>query len=63
LPARKSAMSNKLYKTFSCECGVRHSYTAYVFSYWVNEVEKVCACGRVHRISTECEQYIASTKQ
>jgi len=46
-------MSHQLYKAFTCACGVQHTYPAYVFAYWVNEVKRTCACGRSYRVDPD----------
>jgi len=44
-------MSGGVYRTFACDCGRWHSYADYVFAYWENEVDRICACGKPFRIS------------
>ncbi len=51
-------MSYRVYKSFTCECGERHTYPSYVFSYWVNESERRCSCGKIYRILIDCDSVL-----
>jgi hypothetical protein len=39
-----------LRKGFTCECGVTHGYTAYVYAHWDESLTHTCECGREHRV-------------
>lgn len=37
-------------KGFTCECGLYHPFSAYVYAHWTQRLTHACPCGRKHLV-------------
>ena len=50
LPAIEEIIVDSDDKGFTCECGVRENYPAYVFAHWDNDLIFTCGCKRKYSV-------------